>query len=155
VVVDFAEAQLARAAAAVGSGLFPNMVVHQGDIRTLEGIPAGSVDRVLCVGVLQYLDGLDDVCAALGAVKRVLEPGGLALLGHNPVASKRAPWTASHQDGWDEARKALEAQRLWFDEGVLERFAGEQGLTGYHEVPIHPMFPGSEFMTSFVVSRPR
>ena len=38
-VVDFAEAQLARAAAAVGSGLFPNMAVRRGDVRNLDGIP--------------------------------------------------------------------------------------------------------------------
>jgi len=152
-VVDFAEAQLARAAAAVGSGLFPNMAVRRGDVRNLDGIPAGSMNRVLCVGVLQYLDDLDAVSAALGAVYRVLEPGGLAFVGHNPVTAKRAQWTAAHQDGWDDARKALEAHRLWFDEGALEQLAKGQGLTGYRELPIHPMFPGSEFMSSFVVFR--
>lgn len=150
-VVDFAEAQVARAAAAVGSGLFPNMAVRHGDVRALADLGDGCVNRVLCVGVLQYLDDLDDVSAALNAIHRVLEPGGLALIGHNPEASKRAQWTAAHQEGWDDPRKELETHRLWFDEGQLAQLAADKGLSGYRELPIHPMFPGSEFMNSFVV----
>jgi ubiquinone/menaquinone biosynthesis C-methylase UbiE len=152
-VVDFAEAQLARAAAAVGSGLFPNMTVRPGDVRALSGIPDHSVNRVLCVGVLQYLESVDDVRAALAAISRVLEPGGLALVGHNPVIAKRAAWTAAHEASWDEKRRALEAQRLWFDAGVLEQLAAENGLQDYRELPIHPMFPGAEFMNSCVLSK--
>jgi len=155
VVVDYAKAQAARAAAAVGTGVFPNMAVRHGDVRALDALPDAEFDRVLCVGVLQYFDGWDDVRAALKALRRVTEPGGLVLIGHNPTSSKREGWVAAHAAGWDDNRRALEDHRLWFEPGQLEGYCTEAGFVGAHQVPIHPMLPGAEFMTSLMVRADR
>ena len=86
------------------SGVAELVTARQGDLATLPDlVPAGSIDVVLCHGVLEIVD---DPAAALGAVAAVLRPGGvLSLLVNQRHAAVVARAMAGH---FHQARALLD-----------------------------------------------
>jgi S-adenosylmethionine-dependent methyltransferase len=76
-------------------GVADRVTAHQGDLAGLvELVPAGSVDVVLCHGVLEIVEDPGD---ALAAIATVLRPGGsLSLLVHQHHAAVLARAMAGH-----------------------------------------------------------
>ena len=85
-------------------GVADRVTGHQGDASSLlEVVAAGSVDVVLCHGVLEYVD---DTAAALASVNVVLRPGGtLSLLVSQRHAAVIARAMAGH---FQQARSLLD-----------------------------------------------
>ncbi|QKW19208.1 methyltransferase domain-containing protein [Kitasatospora sp. NA04385] len=96
----------------------------QGDTQTLpELVPAGSVDAVLCHGVLEVVD---DPAEALGNLVATLDKGGLvSLLAANRNGAVLARAVAGQ---FTEARTALDAPdgRWGAGDPMPRRFTGEQ-----------------------------
>ncbi|WP_063830692.1 methyltransferase domain-containing protein [Kitasatospora phosalacinea] len=96
----------------------------QGDAQTLPDlVPAGSVDAVLCHGVLEVVD---DPAEALGNLVRTLAAGGLvSLLAANRNGAVLARAVAGQ---FAEARTALDAAdgRWGAGDPMPRRFTGEQ-----------------------------
>ena len=62
----------------------PGVEVVAADIRTLEGLPLGFADVAFASNVLEHLPAKPDLMAALGAIRRILRPGGkLLVMGPN------------------------------------------------------------------------
>jgi SAM-dependent methyltransferase len=107
----------------------------QGDLAgLLEQVEPGSVDLVLCHGVLEMAD---DPAVGLAAVAEVLRPGGVvSVLAANRTAAVVARALGGH---FAEARRALADPRgrfgaqdplaARFDEEELARLLGGAGLT--------------------------
>lgn len=84
------------------------------------GLPSGSVDVVLCAGVLHHLD----VRKAFPEIRRILAPGGCVLafeaLAYNPLtkiyrnrnAHQRTEWEKAHILGFREVRLAQQYLKL-------------------------------------------
>ena len=85
-------------------GVADRVTGHQGDASSLlEVVAAGSVDVVLCHGVLEYVD---DTAAALASIAEVLRPGGtLSLLVSQRHAAVIARAMAGH---FQQARSLLD-----------------------------------------------
>jgi SAM-dependent methyltransferase len=83
-------------------GVADRVTGHQGDASSLlEVVAAGSVDVVLCHGVLEYVD---DTAAALASIAEVLRPGGtLSLL----VSQRHAAVIARAMAGHFQQARAL------------------------------------------------
>ena len=106
------------------SQLAGRVVGLQGDLADLPAlVPAGTVDLLLCHSVLEVVD---DPAEALGAVARVLRPGGrLSLLVANRAAAVLARALAGHPD--EAARVLTDPAGRWGPaDGVHRRFDGEQ-----------------------------
>ena len=84
------------------SGVADRVTGQQGDLSSLlDVVPAGSVDVVLCHGVLEFVD---DPAAALATIAEVLRPGGtLSLL----VAQRHAAVVARAMAGHFAQARAL------------------------------------------------
>jgi ubiquinone/menaquinone biosynthesis C-methylase UbiE len=78
IAMDYSESAVARCRTRIAAQNIANVEVRQGDV-TSSSLPEGSVDRVLCMSVLQYLDD-DQVRSALREFARVLKPGGTLVL---------------------------------------------------------------------------
>jgi SAM-dependent methyltransferase len=129
------------------TGVADRVTGMQGDIATMAGLlGAGSVDVVLCHGVLEVVD---DPAAALAAVTEVLRPrGALSLL----VAQRHAAVVARAMAGHlEQARELLEGHQ---PDGTPHRFTAEEttallvdaGFTGVtlHAVRVFgDLVPGS------------
>jgi len=101
------------------TGVADRVTGMQGDIATMPGlVGAGTVDVVLCHGVLEVVD---DPAAALAAVTEVLAPAGaLSLL----VAQRHAAVVARAMAGHlEQARELLEGHRA---AGAPRRFTAEE-----------------------------
>jgi S-adenosylmethionine-dependent methyltransferase len=101
------------------TGVADRVTGMQGDIATMLGlVEPGSVDVVLCHGVLEVVD---DPPAALAAVTEVLRSdGSLSLL----VAQRHAAVVARAMAGHlDQARELLEGQHT---DGTPRRFTAEE-----------------------------
>ena len=83
-------------------GVADRVTGHQGDASSLlDVVAAGSVDVVLCHGVLEYVD---DTAAALASIAEVLRPGGtLSLL----VSQRHAAVIARAMAGHFQQARAL------------------------------------------------
>ena len=86
------------------SGVADRVTALQGDLASLPGlVPAGSVDVVLCHGVLEIVD---DPASALDTLAQVLRPGGtLSLLVNQRHAAVVARAMAGH---FNQARQLLD-----------------------------------------------
>jgi SAM-dependent methyltransferase len=105
-----------------------NVVISKGSITgTLR--PDMSVDKVLAYSVLQYLASEDDIAAAMAEVRRVLRPGGRAMLAANPDPRRRRAYDvalgldAEEREG---ERKAVNSV-LWVEGSRLLELAAESG----------------------------
>ena len=115
VVVDPSPDALAALGRRAQEGGVPDRVTgHQGDASSLlDVVAAGSVDVVLCHGVLEYVD---DTAAALASIAEVLRPGGtLSLLVSQRHAAVIARAMAGH---FQQARALLDGDTSTVPTGV-------------------------------------
>ncbi len=77
---------------------FPNVTVHQGDGRTLAGLPSAHFDLVLSFQVFQHIPDLKVVTDYVRDTFRVLRPRGLF-----KFLVKQKPWTGqgARADTWN------------------------------------------------------
>ncbi len=124
-VVDPSPDSLAALQRRAAEGELVGQVVGvQGDLADLPDlVAADSVDLLLCHSVLEVVD---DPAEALGAVARVLRPGGrLSLLVANRAAAVLARALAGHPD--EAARVLTDPAGRWGPaDGVHRRFDGGQ-----------------------------
>ena len=122
-VVDPSPDSLAALQRRAAEGELAGQVVGvQGDLADLPDlVAADSVDLLLCHSVLEVVD---DPAEALGAVARVLRPGGrLSLLVANRAAAVLARALAGHPD--EAARVLTDPAGRWGPaDGVHRRFDG-------------------------------
>jgi ubiquinone/menaquinone biosynthesis C-methylase UbiE len=78
IAMDYAGAAVARCQRRLASHGITNAEVSQGDISATN-LPDASVDRILCMSVLQYIDD-EQVRSAFREFARVLKPGGTLVL---------------------------------------------------------------------------
>ena len=121
------------------SGVADLVTARQGDVASLPDlVPPGSVDLVLCHGVLEIVD---DPAAALGAIARVLRPGGvLSLLVSQRHAAVLARAMAGHfhqaQALLDDPRAAGSTRRFTADEVAALLTGCGFGITAMHAVRV-------------------
>ena len=85
IAIDFAEAAVRRAKERSTAAGVTNAAISQGDILR-PGLSEGSVDKVLCLSVFQYLSD-EQVRSCLRSFKRVLRPGGTLVIHVKNLAS--------------------------------------------------------------------
>jgi ubiquinone/menaquinone biosynthesis C-methylase UbiE len=78
IAMDYAAAAVTRCQRRLAAHRITNAEVSQGDISATS-LPDASVDRILCMSVLQYIDN-EQVRSALREFARVLRPGGTLVL---------------------------------------------------------------------------
>jgi ubiquinone/menaquinone biosynthesis C-methylase UbiE len=76
--MDYAEAAIIRCRHRLSSSGIQNVDLFQGSISRVP-LPDKTVNRVLCLSVLQYLDD-DQVRTSFGEFARILKPGGVLIL---------------------------------------------------------------------------
>ena len=76
--MDFEDMAVVRARARISKAGASNVFVMRGDIAATP-LPDQSVDRILCLSVIQYFDD-EGVRRVLGEFKRLLRPGGEVVL---------------------------------------------------------------------------
>jgi ubiquinone/menaquinone biosynthesis C-methylase UbiE len=76
--MDYSEAAVARCQKRIALNRIDNVEVFQGDITSIP-LPDGTVDRILCMSVLQYIDDAQ-VRTAFREFARVLKKGGTLVL---------------------------------------------------------------------------
>jgi ubiquinone/menaquinone biosynthesis C-methylase UbiE len=131
------------------TGVADRVTGMQGDIATMPGlVGAGTVDVVLCHGVLEVVD---DPAAALAAVTEVLRPeGALSLL----VAQRHAAVVARAMAGHlEQARELLEGQHA---AGGARRFTAEETTTlltgaGFTGITLHAVRVFGDLVPSSLV----
>lgn len=131
------------------TGVADRVTGRQGDVATMpELVDAGSVDVVLCHGVLEVVD---DPAAALAAVTEVLRPEGtLSLL----VAQRHAAVVARAMAGhFDQALDLLAGHRSG---GAPARFTAEETTSllteaGFTEITVHAVRVFSDLVPSALV----
>ena len=85
IAMDYSEAAVTRCQKRLALSGISNMEVFQGDISSIP-LPDGSVDRVLCMSVLQYVDDAQ-LRAAFREFSRILKDGGTLVLHVKNLAS--------------------------------------------------------------------
>ncbi len=85
VAMDYSEAAVARCQKRVSLGGIGNVEVFQGDITSIPLLD-GSVDRILCMSVLQYVDDAQ-LRAAFREFARILRKDGVLILHVKNLAS--------------------------------------------------------------------
>lgn len=131
------------------TGVADRVTGMQGDIATMPRlVGAGTVDVVLCHGVLEVVD---DPAAAVAAVTEVLRPeGALSLL----VAQRHAAVVARAMAGHlDQARELLEGQHA---AGGPRRFTAEEITTlltgaGFTGITLHAVRVFGDLVPSSLV----
>jgi 2-polyprenyl-3-methyl-5-hydroxy-6-metoxy-1,4-benzoquinol methylase len=131
------------------TGVADRVTGMQGDIATTPGlVGAGTVDVVLCHGVLEVVD---DPAAALAAVTEVLRPeGSLSLL----VAQRHAAVVARAMAGHlEQARELLEGRHV---DGAPRRFTAEETTTlltdaGFTGITLHAVRVFGDLVPSALV----
>lgn len=78
IAMDYAGAAVVRCQKRLAAHSITNAEVSQGDISATN-LPDASVDRILCMSVLQYIDD-EQVRSAFREFARVLKPGGTLVL---------------------------------------------------------------------------
>jgi ubiquinone/menaquinone biosynthesis C-methylase UbiE len=85
IAMDYSEAAVARCQKRVALSGIGNVEVFQGDITSIP-LPDGSVDRILCMSVLQYVDDAQ-LRAAFREFARILRKDGVLVLHVKNLAS--------------------------------------------------------------------
>jgi ubiquinone/menaquinone biosynthesis C-methylase UbiE len=85
IAMDYSEAAVARCQKRVTLSGIGNVEVFQGDITSIP-LPDGSVDRILCMSVLQYVDDAQ-LRAAFREFARILRKDGVLVLHVKNLAS--------------------------------------------------------------------
>ena len=83
--MDYSKAAVARCQKRLADNGMNNVEVFQGDITSIP-IPDGTVDRILCMSVLQYIDDAQ-LRAAFQEFSRILKKGGHLILHVKNLAS--------------------------------------------------------------------
>jgi ubiquinone/menaquinone biosynthesis C-methylase UbiE len=83
--IDYSDGAVERCKRRLRSGRVSNVDISRGDVTNLS-LANHSVDKILCMSVMQYLADVQ-VRAALGEFHRVLKPGGVLILHVKNVAS--------------------------------------------------------------------
>jgi S-adenosylmethionine-dependent methyltransferase len=130
------------------TGVADRVTGMQGDLATMPGlVGAGTVDVVVCHGVLEVVD---DPATALAAVAEVLRPrGSLSLL----VAQRHAAVVARAMAGhFDQARELLEDPAL----GTPHRFTAEETTrlltgAGFTGITLHAVRVFGDLVPSVLV----
>lgn len=109
------------------SDRFPGVEFAQMNIPPLSGIPDGSFDRVISFQVIEHIK--DDV-AYLEEIKRVLKPGGLALITTPNIkfTLTRNPWHVREYLSRELFDKAISV----FDEVEIKGISGNQKVLDYY-----------------------
>lgn len=126
--IDISENMVQRARQNLAG--FSNVVISKGSITgTLR--PDMSVDKVLAYSVLQYLSSEDEIAAAIAEVRRVLRPGGRALLAANPDPRRRRAYDEVLRLDAEERERARNAvdSVLWIDGTRLLELAAANGCS--------------------------
>ncbi|GJM28476.1 MAG: hypothetical protein DHS20C17_11110 [Cyclobacteriaceae bacterium] len=107
--------------------LYPWGEFIQLSIPPLSGIPDNSVDRVISFQVIEHIQ---DDCAYLKEIKRVLKPGGLALLTtpNRKFTLTRNPW---HQREY-LAEELLNRCRSVFEQVEIKGIRGNEKVMEYY-----------------------
>jgi ubiquinone/menaquinone biosynthesis C-methylase UbiE len=134
-----------------------NIEVFEDDVIVMRRITR-TYTRVIVGSVIQYLDSYDDLYQVLVQVYRHLEPGGKAMLTHNPDHTRRDEHLASYKRlQWEADRLSaaleVEARRFWVDKGKLSDMALDIGFERSHETPIHPKLWQSTHMFDWVLEK--
>ncbi|SDH15214.1 Methyltransferase domain-containing protein [Roseospirillum parvum] len=130
--------------------------VRVGSITCIEE-QASSFDKVLAYSVLQYLDSIESITKAFLEIRRVLRPGGRALLAANPDPAARAKLearlraTMSPEDA--SAEISLLAKTLWLPPSTMSALGKEVGLA-IEARPIHARIPQHTYMFDLLACRP-
>lgn len=125
---------------ASASGVAGNSKFVQGDAENTK-LPSGSVDYVLCRGMLHHLD----LSFAFPELRRVLAPGGKILavesLDYNPLIKLYRAMTPEMRTEWEAAHilslKDLQFARRFFDLGDV-RYWHITSIAGPHVGPLLP-----------------
>ena len=83
--IDYSRGAVARCAKRIMAGQIMNVEVVQGEVTSIP-VADKSMDKVLCLSVLQYLTD-DQVRQSLAEFSRVLRPGGTVILHVKNIAS--------------------------------------------------------------------
>jgi ubiquinone/menaquinone biosynthesis C-methylase UbiE len=78
IAMDYSEAAVARCRKRLAANRIDNVEVFQGDVTSIP-LPDGSVDRILCMSVLQYVDDAQ-LRAAFREFARILKKDGALIL---------------------------------------------------------------------------
>jgi ubiquinone/menaquinone biosynthesis C-methylase UbiE len=78
VAMDFNSGAVERCQKRMADNKIQNVQVMQGSITAIP-LPDSSVDKIICMSVLQYL-GDDDFAAAFKEFRRILKPGGMVVV---------------------------------------------------------------------------
>lgn len=111
--------------------------------------PDASFDKVLAYSVLQYLTSEDEALEALREVRRVLRPGGRALLAANPDPARSHLLDAVGEGGGLQ-KIGLADRTLWIAPERLVALAETAGF-GAASAPIHPRIWQHFYMYDLVV----
>ena len=136
---------------------FGNIEVFEDDLMAMRNITR-TYTRIIVGSVIQYLDSYEDLGRALAQVGQCLEPGGKAMLTHNPDLSKRDDHIASYQRlKWEPSRLRagleIEERRFWVDKSRLSAMATDLGFKHSYETPVHPSLWQSTHMFDWVLER--
>lgn len=138
ILVDYVHDMVALAKKLTES--YENIRCYNGDILDIRNVVNNlKFDRILVGSVMQYLPDYTAVEKALLELFKILEPGGICLLSHNPDFEKKDTFIESYYSlDWPrekiETSIALEKKRFWFEKDKISKIANR---IGFKEVSFH------------------